>query len=308
LVRKRSQSKHARQSAQQNQRGSAWQEECAAISRQKAKAKRWSDIRRRTTIILAVAIPAYIGLGGWWLWQSGTMDKAASGIEVWGYDVTRRLGFEVQQIRVEGVEALPAMKVVETAGIMPGDPMLRLDVHSARERLRQLAEVREVRIERKLPDQVVIIINERQPYALWQHDGRQQWIDRDGTVLTHQTRDANSNDIVLVGDNVPQYAEHLFTLFERLPSLQKQVMSAQRIGNRRWNVTLRNGMVIKLPQDHMDAAWTRLEQMVQKEQLLERAVRSVDLRFEDRTLLTLEEATENGNIPRAGVPRAAEDI
>lgn len=300
------QSKSHRYAAPQHARGASWQEECAQISRQKAKTKRWNDIKRRALIILAVAMLSYGAVGGWLLWRSGDVSQAGDVVAFWAYDLTRRVGFEVRQIRVEGAEVLPAMKVVQAAQIAPGDPLLRLDVHRARAQLEALPEIRSARIERRLPDQVVIKVSEREPYALWQHDGTQQWIDRDGTVLSHQTRAPHAEDIVLVGDDAPQHAASLFAQLEAIPDLKQAVRSAQRIGQRRWNLTLTNGMLIKLPQDVSDKTWDRLRRLVNKKQLLERAIASLDLRLQDRAIIALDDAVQQ-ELPLQ-TPARAEDI
>ncbi len=299
-------SQTTRHAAPHQGRGSSWQAECAQISRQKAKAKRWSGIKRRIAMILAVAVLSYVGVGGWLLWRSGDLSQAGEAISFWAYDLTRRVGFEVQQIRVEGADILPAMTVIKAAQIAPGDPLLQLDVHHARQRLNALPEIRDARIERHLPDQVVIIIHEREAYALWQHAGTQQWIDRDGTVLSHRTRAPHAGDIVLVGDNAPQHAASLFARLEKIPALRQAVQSAQRIGQRRWNLTLTNGMLIKLPQTPSDETWQRLAHLVNKRQLLERAIASLDLRLQDRAIVTLDDAVQHELLSH--MPVAAKDI
>ena len=42
------------------------------------------------------------------------------------------------------------------------------------------------------------------------------------------------------------------------PGLQARVAAAVRVGNRRWNLKLDNGVDVLLPEDATEAAWRRL--------------------------------------------------
>lgn len=280
----------SRDDAPVNTRGVKWQEECAAITRRKAKQKRRSALRRRVLIVTTILMPASVGLGGWWMVESGEVTRASDAVVWWGYDMTRRLGFEVQQVRVEGLQTLPAPMVAKAAGIMPGEPIFKISVQEAQARIEALPEIRSARVERALPDMVRLIVQEREPYALWQHDGKQLWMDRDGTLLHNQTQAAHEGDMVLVGEDVPHHAGAFLAMIDQTPDLRDKVSAAQRIGGRRWNVRLTNGMVIKLPQQGQETAWQKLAELVTQQQLLERAVTVIDLRLEDRAIVTLDEA------------------
>lgn len=269
-------------------RGMKWQEECAAISRKKARHKRRSAFRRRAIVAASILVPAYIGIGGWWLSQSDDLTQASDAVSWFAFDLTRHLGFEVQQVRVEGLETLPATMVARAADIMPGEPIFKISVKEAQARIEALPEIRHARVERSLPDVVRLIVQEREPYALWQKEGKQLWIDRDGTVLHNQKIAAHQGDLVLVGEDVPQAAEAFLTMIDQTPELRKNIIAAQRIGGRRWDVEFTGGITVKLPQQNQQAAWQKLAQMVQEKQLMERAVQVVDMRQEDRVILTLQ--------------------
>ena len=66
-------------------------------------------------------------------------------------------------------------------------PFLPVDLERLQERIENLGWVEHARILRHLPDVVAIHIEERTPFARWQHDGRLVVIDREGVVITaHQ--------------------------------------------------------------------------------------------------------------------------
>ncbi len=54
------------------------------------------------------------------------------------------------------------------------------------------------------------------------------------------------------------------------PELQKRVVAAVRVGERRWNLRMNNGTDVLLPEGHEVAALDRLMQLQQEHALLDR--------------------------------------
>ena len=279
--------------ARQNQKAMKWQQECRAINRQKAKDRLWSGLRRRMIIIAAVMVPAYIGLGAWWLWNSGEFARAADTAETWFLDQSKQVGFELTQIEVVGGKTLSAKFIAEKAGVQVGESMLTVSLHDMQQRLSELPELRSVSIQRTLPDQISITIEEREPFAIWQHAGKQQWVDRDGTVLVNQQQDMTQEYVVLVGEDVPHHAEAFLNMLEQTPALKREVVAGVHVGKRRWNVRLKNNILIKLPDHDAEKAWQRVALWVDEKKLLDRAIKMIDLRIEDRVFLTMDNNETN---------------
>jgi cell division protein FtsQ len=55
-----------------------------------------------------------------------------------------------------------------------------------------------------------------------------------------------------------------------------------RVGERRWNLQLKNHLTVMLPEGHEAAALARLTQLQTQQQLLDRPLLSVDMRLPDR--------------------------
>ncbi|MFZ4542213.1 MAG: cell division protein FtsQ/DivIB, partial [Rickettsiales bacterium] len=69
--------------------------------------------------------------------------------------------------------------------------------------------------------------------------------------------------------------------------------AAVRIGQRRWNVQLARDVVVMLPEEKPAEAWKRFATLVEKEALLSKAIRSVDMRVEDRVFIMPLEQQQN---------------
>ena len=64
---------------------------------------------------------------------------------------------------------------------------------------------------------------------------------------------------LIVGDGAPEHAaEALFDLLGDAAGAADRVSAAVRVGERRWNLRLDNGIDVKLPEDGAGRAWREL--------------------------------------------------
>lgn len=274
-----------------------WEEDCAAISRQKARRRARAGWKRRLMLLAMVMIPAYLALGGWWLWKQHEAQAFSNSIVQWVVGLTANAGFTIERVELKGLENLKPQWVLDAADIQIGAPIFSASVKDIWHGVKALPEVRDVKIERDLPDTLRLTITEREAAAVWQHEGRQQWIDRDGTVLANQRRRATTDDLVLVGEDALRHAEAFLAMLSSTPELEAGIASASRVGKRRWDVAFKNGLVLKLPADNMRRAWKKFATLVEHEKLMDRDVKMVDLRIEDRVFLALNPQEQTASLP-----------
>ena len=86
--------------------------------------------------------------------------------------VAKALGFSIKSVTISGERELKEQDLLTLAGIGPRNSLLFLDVAKIRERLQQLPLVKEAAVTKLYPDRLLIEIEERQPFALWQCDGK----------------------------------------------------------------------------------------------------------------------------------------
>jgi cell division protein FtsQ len=203
-------------------------------------------------------------------------------------------GLVVRDVFVEGRRRTPPEALRTQLGIHIGMPLLALDTAATKYRLEELAWVDQASVARMLPDAVHIRLLERQPLALWQHDGRFDVIDPAGAVIESalNVRPEEYRHLrIVVGDGAPQSSARLFALLSTEPALSRRVVAATRVGDRRWNLHLDNRVEVWLPEQDVLGAWHLLAEKARDDALLERAVTVIDLRFlPDRLRLRLDPA------------------
>jgi cell division protein FtsQ len=71
------------------------------------------------------------------------------------------------------------------------------------------------------------------------------------------------------------------------PQIAGEVKAYQRVGDRRWDLLLKNGVSLMLPESRIDEALADIANMDSKAGLLSRDIASVDLRLTDRVVVRL---------------------
>ncbi|GAA2407726.1 hypothetical protein GCM10010191_15200 [Actinomadura vinacea] len=90
----------------------------------------------------------------------------------------------VRNVEVTGTKLAPRDRIVATAGIRLGLPMVRLGTGTVRSRLERLREVESATVERRWPATIRIVVRERVPVAAVQRAGRFYQLDRHGVAVT----------------------------------------------------------------------------------------------------------------------------
>jgi cell division protein FtsQ len=219
-----------------------------------------------------------------------TLAQGTRQIQSRAVDVTASMGMRLENLTVEGRAMTSREDLLAAVDADRGTPILAIDVAKAREAIEALPWVKTARVERHLPDTVQIEIQERAPYALWQEGTRYTLVDREGKPIIEvpQVDLAEQKLPLIVGADAPRHAAELFAALETNPDLANRVRSAVRVGDRRWNLYFDNldtGMAVRLPEDAVGPAWTRLGTLERDYKILERDLDFVDLRLDDRLIV-----------------------
>jgi cell division protein FtsQ len=194
-------------------------------------------------------------------------------------------GLRVTDVVIEGRANTPEPLLRAALGVSIGDPILGFSIELARQRVETLSWVEHATVERRLPSTVVVFLQERRPFAIWQNQGKFALIDRNGQLVANQNVAEFRQLPLVVGPGAPVAAATLIDALSDRPDLQKRIIAAVRVGERRWNLHLNNGADVMLPEGHEIAALDRLMQLQQQHALLDRPLAAIDLRLGDRLVL-----------------------
>lgn len=199
--------------------------------------------------------------------------------------LTADAGLRVTDIVIEGRANTPEPLLRAALGISPGQPILGFSLNAVRRNVERLSWVDHATIERRLPGTIVVHLVERRPFAIWQNQGRFMLIDRAGQIVTNEDVAQFRQLPLVVGPGAPAVAATLIDALMDRPSLMARVIAAVRVGDRRWNLALKGGINVMLPEGHPVVALDRLMQLQQDHDLLDRPLQVVDMRLPDRLVL-----------------------
>lgn len=240
-------------------------------------------------IMLLTAALAY----GWWAWREGVPHRLAEDARQALMQRSLALGFRVNEVFVEGRENTPVAALRKALKVERGAPILFVDLAAARERLLALPWVRDVSVERVLPDTVVVHLVERRPMALWQHEGRFALIDDTGTVIERDNLGRFSDLIVIVGDHTAAAeAAGLLATLASEAELRERVTAAVHVSGRRWNLRFGDGLTVQMPEEDFSRGWRRLAEYDRRHGVLGLALQVIDLRLPDRVVVRPIRATD----------------
>lgn len=206
-------------------------------------------------------------------------------------------GFVVRQVDIDGTVNQPRLSIYREVLDGGSDSMLLADLPSMRARLLELPWVKDATIQRRWPDRLDIRIVERKPAALWQHKGRMRLIDAEGVVLPAADLQPFAALPLLVGADAQHQAAGLLRLLADHPALADDIQAALWVGQRRWDIRMKTGETISLPEGPAArAALTRFADIDRQTPLLGRGFVRFDLRLPDKMVVRV--GGEAGAKPR----------
>jgi cell division protein FtsQ len=142
-------------------------------------------------------------------------------------------------------------------------------------------------------------IKEREAFALWQKDGQVSVIADDGTVLEPYVALRLIRLPLVVGRGAETRAKEFLALLDRHPAMRDLVRASVLVGERRWNLRLKNGIDVLLPESGAAAALERLVAADREKNLITRDILAIDLRLPDRVTVRLSDGVAQARIDAA---------
>jgi cell division protein FtsQ len=197
------------------------------------------------------------------------------------------IGFEIASIALTGEHQLTREEILNVAGISGRASLLFLDAEAARARLKANPWIADATILKLFPDRLHIAVTERRAFALWQKDGRVRVISRDGVMVQPFTAPHVAHLPLVVGSGANVKAAEFLAVMNGYEALRDQVHAYVLVADRRWNLRLKNGLDIRLPEAEPAEAIAALMALDRDKKLLSRDIQAIDLRIPDRVTVRL---------------------
>lgn len=188
------------------------------------------------------------------------------------------LGFRVRKIHVQGASPMAERAVLAAAGLRIGQPILDVDLDGVRKSVEGVGWVKEVQIVRLLPDTLVVAVRERETMAIWQNRGRAWVIDSSGRPIPEADPGRFPELPLIVGEGANDGAAQILQAVQSRPRLVERLEAIVRVDGRRWDLRLKDGGLVQLPAVEEESALIQLDQLDQRQRILELGFERIDLR------------------------------
>ena len=221
--------------------------------------------------------------------RGGQLDGVVTEASRAGDWVARSVGLGVTVVTVSGTTHMSEPRILAIAGIDASRSLPFFDVAEAKARLEADPLIKQASVRKLYPNQVVIDIVERTPYAVWQKDGDVSAIAADGAPIDEVIDGRYADLPFVVGEGANARVREYVQLLDAMEELKPRVEAGVLVGQRRWNLRLKSGVDIKLPEDDPLAAVTELLRLQRQSRILDKDMLALDFRVPGRVFVRLTE-------------------
>jgi len=240
---------------------------------------------RRIGLVATLAI--LFGSLGFGIVKGGHVEEFTTALSDTRNALANSAGFRITTVGINGRKQLSQDEVLAIGGVNGRSSLLFLDADTVRAKLKANPWIADATILKLYPGRLQIDIVERTAFALWQQNGRLSVIASDGAVLEPYVTRRFLNLPLVVGKGADSRAHDFLALLDRYPQVRSVTKAAIFVGERRWNLRLKDGLDVRLPENDVGNALAALSKLDKDEKLFSRDIVAVDMRLPDRLIVQL---------------------
>ena len=188
-------------------------------------------------------------------------------------------GFKIENVLITGTRNLSNNYIKDTIEIYNDGSIFNIDLSSIYNKIKQNSWVKEVSIERVLPNIIKIKILENQPIAIWQNKKNNKLITANGDIIF----DGNVNDFkndfpIIKGNKSKENISSILEILETNQNFYENIWSLTFINERRWDLHFNQGLVVRLPSKDIKKAWEKIIKLQKNYNVLNLKLTEIDLR------------------------------
>src|ERR1700716_3191589 len=238
---------------------------------------------------VAATVLMLLGSAGFGMVRGGHVEELTSALSDTRNAIANSAGFRITTVAINGRRQLSQDEVLGIGGVNGRSSLLFLSAEAVRDKLKANPWIAEATVLKFYPGQLQIDIVERSAFALWQQDGRVSVIADDGAVLERYLSQRFISLPLVVGKGAQTHARDFLALLARYPQVQSATRAAIYVGERRWNLRLKDGVDIRLPENDVGNALAVLSKLDKEDRLFSRDIVAIDMRLPDPLAVQLSE-------------------
>jgi cell division protein FtsQ len=267
-----------------------------APAKPKARLDRAEEAPRLITLVerylphrvgVGATVVLLLGSAGFGIVKGGHLEEFTTALSDSRNAMANSAGFRITTVGINGRKQLSQDEILAIGGVNGRSSLLFLDAAAVRDRLKANPWISDATVLKFYPGQLRIDIVERSAFALWQQDGRLSVIADDGAVLEPYVSRRFLTLPLVVGKGAETRARDFLALLARYPQVSSVTKAAIFVGERRWNLRLKDGLDVRLPENEVGNALAALSKLDKDDRLFSRDIVAVDMRLPDRLTVQL---------------------
>jgi cell division protein FtsQ len=244
--------------------------------------------------------------------RNAAMLAVVIAVAIWGWRRTQSdERFAVKHIEIVGDVHTPRADIDRVAQRYVGLNLFQIDIARVQRDLGGAGWIRQINIEKKLPDTLRIKITERTPVALVRRGGQLRYADETGAAFAELSPAAGDDELPVITDAEGPELARAIALLRELRAHDREIYSRvseiRPVPPRGFAVFDRAlGAFVYADSENVSAKWRSLYAILRAEN--NPPVEYADLRFADRVIVKRRVMpSEARHLPNQEIPRSARD-
>lgn len=240
--------------------------------------------------LLRVGLPAFTiaMIVGIWLSDEDRRASLSAGLTGIIEDIQQRDEFMVKVMKIEGASPVVDAGLRAMLPVKLPASSFDIDLGELRGRALKLDAVEAIDLRVKPGGVLSAVVTERVPALLWRHARGIEILDRTGhRVASVTAREVRKDLPIISGAGADRVAPEALRLIDAAGPILPQLRGLTRMGERRWDVVLKGGQRILLPEERPVLALERALELDRAEDMLARDISVIDLRDPRRPVVRL---------------------
>ncbi|MFQ3307047.1 MAG: cell division protein FtsQ [Candidatus Midichloriaceae bacterium] len=240
----------------------------------------------RITILKYSLLFIFLFIGFFFIQKSNEIRKITTIITNLGQNHTI-----LHEIQLRGNNFLSNSKILDLINIKEGMKLYDISPSDIRKILLSQKEVKDITVKLNYTGILEVDITERKPFAILWNDNIPTIIDEEGNTIQIISNIKPYNHLIIIfGKNISNKLKKFLDLINK-NSIYKNIISLHHINGRRWDVYMKNSVIIKFPENNVEAAMQFSDKILNSINYKEK-IAILDLRlYPKRVFLRLKEHT-----------------
>ena len=205
----------------------------------------------------------------------------------------------ISKILVKGAQEPLKKEIILLVQNAATEGFSALKAQALREKIQDINKVEKAFVKFSTDGLVFVEVIQRKEAVVYFNNHLYEVLDSNGVILSiKQDYQGLSSFPLLVGKDGQKNINELLSLVNEIESYQSAVLYYEWVGERRWDIHMKNDLVFKLPENNLSKGLEVMCMFLNKIDKLTKPIVSVDLRNIDKPIIKLREAPLEQHIPK----------